>query len=204
MRFLVSLSLPSNKMEHQCSWEWAKGTMTTWLFLTNLLKKEGWDLSENRFKWKEFESKLLTMKQFKCSCDASLMFKRPGAVAIQQALPCHFFFPPSLFRSSSIISSIVSMVNKFICSWILESGNFWRSWASQYPDWKLKWPKSCVVSLAVDIDCAIRNFSTRGMLCHIPWQDKHGPEQSKVQKTTQNKSHIKIHRVSFYKLSTLH
>lgn len=93
MRFLVSLSLPSNKMERQCSREWAKGTMTTWLFLTNLLKKEGWDLSENRFKWKEFESKLLTMKQFKCSCDASLMFKRPGAVAIQQALPCHFFFP---------------------------------------------------------------------------------------------------------------
>lgn len=33
------------------------------------------------------------MKQFKCSCDASLMFKRPGAVAMQWALPCHIFFP---------------------------------------------------------------------------------------------------------------
>lgn len=33
------------------------------------------------------------MKHFKCFFDASLMFKRPGAVAIQQALPCHISFP---------------------------------------------------------------------------------------------------------------
>lgn len=33
------------------------------------------------------------MKQFKCFCDASLMFKRPRAVAIQRAQPYHIFFP---------------------------------------------------------------------------------------------------------------
>lgn len=95
--------------------------------------------------------------------------------------PVTFLFP-SLFRSSSIISSVVNVVNNSICSWILESGELWRSRASQYPDWKLKWPKSCDVSLAAGTDCAMRNVSTRGMLCHIPWQDKHGPDQSMVQK----------------------
>lgn len=101
------------------------------------------------------------------------------------------FFSPSLFRSSSIISSVVNMGNNSICSWSgqLGSGDLWRSWASQYPDWKLKWPKSCVVSLAADIDCAMRNFSTRGMLCHIPHQEKHDLISHRCKKHTEQISH---------------
>lgn len=146
------------------------------------LKKEGWDLSENTFKWQEFESKFLTMKMH--LCDVSLMFKRPRAMPFNRHSPVTFFF--FFIVQKFIYHLFSSQLHKHLFFFLqldardcLALEQHAESWTSQYLD--QKWPNRRTVLLAGDRRLLLHEHYYV-MCCQITWQDKCGPDQSQVQK----------------------